>query len=136
MLNKVFLIGNLTRDPELKDLKGHLLCKFTIAVNKTSDKENTIFIDVDAWNKTAKACGDFLKKGSRVLIEGKLKFENWTSIEGQKRNKISITSHSVKFLNQPNESPANHSPSTSNNETSKNDEVNDDDEALLSQIPF
>lgn len=135
MLNKVFLIGNLTRDPELKDLKGHLLCKFSLAVNKTSDKENTIFIDVDAWNKTAQACKDFLKKGSRVLIEGKLKFESWASIDGQKKNKISITSHSVKFLNQPNEQPNRPSPTISENKTDPENET-DIDEELLSQIPF
>ena len=137
MLNKVLLIGNLTRDPESKNIKDNLLCKFSIAINKTSERENTVFIDVDAWNKTGKACGDFLKKGSRVLVEGKLKFESWTSLDGNKKNKISITASSVKFLNKPEQSnPPHQEQEIKQNNQPAQQEVSEEDLQMLSDIPF
>jgi single-strand DNA-binding protein len=137
MLNKVLLIGNLTRDPESKDIKENILCKFSLAINKTSDRENTVFIDVDAWNKTGKACADFLKKGSRVLVEGKLKFENWTSAEGQRRNKISVTASSVKFLNRPEEeSNRSKTEAKPENAAEPQSEISEEDQQILSDIPF
>lgn len=86
-LNKVMFIGNLTRDPETRTLpSGATVTNFTIAVNsKRGQNEETIFLKVDTWQKTAEIAGQYLQKGSQVLVEGRLKVEEYESRDGQKR---------------------------------------------------
>jgi single-strand DNA-binding protein len=104
-LNTVFLIGNLTREPDLRYIpSGQAVTTLGLAVNnrygKGEDaKEDVLFIDVTVWAKSAENCAEYLGKGSLVFVEGRLKLESWADKEsGQKRSKISVTALSVQFL--------------------------------------
>lgn len=106
-LNKVLLVGNLTRDPELRFTPtGAAVCEFSIAINsKRKDKasgefiEEVSFFDVVAWAKTAEVCAEYLKKGKSVLVEGRLKQDRWDDKQsGQKRSKVTIVAENVQFL--------------------------------------
>jgi len=104
-LNKVFLIGNLTRDPELKyTANGIGIAKFGLAVNRTYNsqdgekKEDTCFVDVTAWDKLAEVCAEHLTKGRLVLIEGRLQYQSWKDDDGAKRSKLEVVVQNVQFL--------------------------------------
>lgn len=104
-LNRVFLIGNLTRDPELRYIpSGTAVTTFTIAsnrvfVNKTGEKkEDTCFVRVVAWGRRAEVCGEFLSKGSPVFVEGRLQSRSWEDQNGQKRSTIEVIANNVQFL--------------------------------------
>ncbi len=104
-LNKVLLIGRLTRDPELRYTpSGTPLCEFGLAVNRFfkgkdgSRQEETTFVDVTAWSRTAELANQYLKKGRQAFVEGYLKFDQWTTPEGQKRSKLSVVADSLQFL--------------------------------------
>jgi len=102
-LNRVFLIGNLCRDPELRYTPdGTAVTTLGLAVNqkfKQGDewKDDVTFIDVTAWKKTAENCVEYLSKGSPVMVEGRLKYHTWEK-DGQKRSKIDVTAIAVQFL--------------------------------------
>jgi single-strand DNA-binding protein len=107
-LNRVFVIGNLTRDPELRYIpSGQPVTSFTIAVNrKYSDqnggrKEETTFLRVVAWAKLAEICNQYLQKGSSVFLEGRLQSRSWQAQDGTKRNTLEIIAQSVQFLSRP-----------------------------------
>ena len=103
-LNKVFLVGRLTRDPELRYTpSGKAVCDFTIAINKIYEKDKkqvkeTVFVDVTVWNKSAEATAEYMKKGKTILIEGELRMDEWKSKEGEKRSKMRVTAKTVQFL--------------------------------------
>jgi len=104
-LNRVFLMGNLTRDPELRYIpSGQAVCAFGLAVNNKygsgdDRKEDTLFIDVTVWGKAAESSAEYLKKGSPVFIEGRLRLRQWDDKEtGQKRSKMEVTASTVQFL--------------------------------------
>ncbi len=104
-LNKVFLIGNLTRDPELRYTgSGKAVCNFDLAVNRSyrdsstnETKRDTLFIRISVWNKMAEICAEYLKKGSKALIEGSLRMDRWES-EGKTRTRIDVQAQRVQFL--------------------------------------
>jgi len=105
-LNKVFIIGNLTRDPDYKELQsGSSVCSFSVAVNRsyaTKDgekKEEVSFIKVQAWGKLAETCGKYLTKGSQLLVDGALKQERWETEDGTKKDKTLVSAVAVQFLN-------------------------------------
>jgi len=103
-LNRVILIGNLTRDPELRYLpSGMAICKFGLAVNeryKQGDewKERVNFIDINVWGKQGENCSEYLSKGRQAAIEGRLTYSQWETEEGQKRSKLEVTADRVVFL--------------------------------------
>lgn len=102
-MNKVYLIGNLTRDPELSETpNGIALCRFAIAVNRTysgSDGERqTDFFNITVWRNQAENCGRYLKKGSKVAIVGSLQNRSYEDKEGNKRNVTDIVASEVEFL--------------------------------------
>jgi len=104
-MNKVFLMGNLTRDPELRYVpSGSAVVNFSVAVNRTykdtagERKEDTSFVRVVVWGKMAEICGEYLTKGRAVLVEGRLKSRTWETPEGQKRNAMDVVATSVQFL--------------------------------------
>ncbi|MBI3098253.1 MAG: single-stranded DNA-binding protein [Planctomycetes bacterium] len=104
-LNKVLLIGNLTRDPELRYTQGGAaVCKFSLAVNRSytgkdgEKKEEVCFIDVDVWQKLAELCAEYLKKGNPAFVEGRLKQDSWEGKDGTKRTKILVVADNVQFL--------------------------------------
>jgi len=98
-LNKVFLYGNLARDPEIRHTQsGKQVANFAIAVNnRRGGNEETMFIKIEAWNKTAELCDRYLKKGSPVLIEGRLKIDEYETREGEKRRDPVVVAFNVEF---------------------------------------
>lgn len=101
--NRVLLIGNLTRDPELRYTAGDgkAVCEFTLAVNgpaRPGGEKSASFFPVTAWEKVAEACGKHLRKGSLVHVEGRLNQERWQAEGGENRSRITVTAHLVNFL--------------------------------------
>ena len=103
-LNKVLLMGNLTRDPEVKYTpKGTAVCDLGLALNdsyKAQDgtiKETVTYVDVEVWGRTAENCKQYLTKGRPVFIEGQLRLDQWEQ-DGQKRSKLKVRALSVQFL--------------------------------------
>ena len=103
-MNKVMLIGNLTRNPEQAMLQnGTELAKLGIALNRRwknaqgEQQEEVAYVDIDAWKTTAAFCNKYLKKGTRVYVEGSLKYESWTDKDGSKRNRLKVTADRVQF---------------------------------------
>jgi single-strand DNA-binding protein len=104
--NKVILAGNLTRDPELRYTpKGMAIAKITLAVNRSwrneagETKEEVTFVDVDAFGRQAETIGQYLKKGSPLLLEGRLKLDQWDDKQtGQKRSRLGVICESFQFL--------------------------------------
>src|SRR5580698_426839 len=103
-LNKVLLMGNLTRDPEVKYTpKGTAVCDLGLAINdsyKAQDgtiKETVTFVDVEVWGRTAENCKQYLTKGRPVFVEGQLRLDQWEQ-DGQKRSKMKVRAISVQFL--------------------------------------
>src|SRR4030043_220877 len=98
MWNKCFLIGNLTKDVELRYIPtGTPVANFGIATNKKyGEKEEVFFGDCVAWGKLAETCSKYLSKGSKVLLEGRLVTESWTS-EGKKQSKVKIVAEVIRF---------------------------------------
>lgn len=103
MYNRIILIGNLTKDPELRYTpQGTPVATFRIAVNsryKQADeaREDTLFIDVVTFGKQAETCSQYLGKGKSVLVEGRLQERRWES-EGQQRSKVEVIAQTVRFL--------------------------------------
>lgn len=105
-LNKVMLIGNLTRDPEVRFTpKGNAVCDMAIAVNRRylSDSgervEEVTYLDIVLWNKQAELAGQYLAKGRSVFIEGRLQMDSWEDkATGQKRTKVRIVCENMQFL--------------------------------------
>ncbi len=104
-LNKVFLIGNLTRDPELRYIpSGSAVATFTVAVNRVyktqtgEKKEQTSFIRVVVWGRRAEVCGEYLSKGSPLFVEGRLQSREWEAQDGQKRSTIEVIADNIQFL--------------------------------------
>lgn len=104
-LNKVFLIGNLTRDPELRYTPGGTaVANLGIAVNRRFKdssgelKEEVCFLTVTVWDKQAEACCQYLKKGRPVFVEGVLQSRFWETSDGQKRSAIDVRAERVQFL--------------------------------------
>jgi single-strand DNA-binding protein len=104
--NKVFLMGNLTRDPELRYTpKGTAVARLGLAINRvyTSEtgekKEEVTFVDVDAFARQAEVIGQYLKKGRRIFMEGRLRYEQWDDKQtGQKRSKLNVVLESFQFI--------------------------------------
>ena len=104
-LNKVLLIGNFTRDPELRYIpSGTAVSTFDIAINRVyalqsgEKKEETSFIRIVVWARRAEVCAEYLTKGSPVLIEGRLRSRSWETQDGQKRSTIEVVANNVQFL--------------------------------------
>ena len=110
--NKTILMGNLTRDPEIRSLpSGATVTNFGLAVNETwTDKasgekrEEVCFVDVDAWGRQGEVVLEYFSKGKPILIEGKLKFRQWEAEDGGKRSKHSITLDRFSFVGSKNDS--------------------------------
>ncbi len=105
--NKVILIGNLTRDPQVRYTPGGMaVSDIGLAVNRTwfdkqtnQKKEDVTFVDVTLWGRTAEIAGEYLAKGKQVLIEGRLQLDSWDDKEtGQKRNKLKVIGENMTML--------------------------------------
>jgi len=109
-LNKVFLIGNLTRDPEIRYIPaGVAVVNLGLAVSrKFKDKnqelrEEVCFLTVVVWSKMAESCNQYLKKGSPLFVEGRLTLRTWEDTAGKKRNVIEVRAERVQFLGRSNQ---------------------------------
>ena len=102
--NKVILLGNLTRDPELRaTANGSYICKIGLAVNRTYQtrdgerREETTFVDIDAFGKQAEVISKYMRKGRPLMVEGRLKLDQWES-DGQKRSRLGVVLENFQFL--------------------------------------
>ncbi len=103
--NKVILLGNLTRDPELRYTPNNApVCSFDLAVNRTyttqagERRDEVCYITIVAWGKQAETCAEYLSKGRPALVEGRLSQRSWETPEGQKRSKHEVVADRVQFL--------------------------------------
>ena len=104
--NRVILLGNLTRDPEMRYIpSGTAVTNFGLAMNERytdrqtgEQKENTCFVDVEAWGRQAEVANEYLSKGRPVFIEGSLKFDSWEADDGSKRNKLSVRAFRIQLI--------------------------------------
>jgi single-strand DNA-binding protein len=103
--NRVILMGNLTRDPELKTLPSQtVVCDFALAVNRRwkdtdgADREEVLFVDCAAFGKAGQTIGESLTKGRPIHIEGRLKFEQWEQEDGQRRSKVRVVVEQFRFV--------------------------------------
>lgn len=106
--NKVILAGNLTRDPQLKYLPNNTaVCEFGLAMNrKWRDKdgnqhEDVTFVDISAFGRPGETINQYMSKGKSILIEGRLKFDQWTAQDGTKRSRLSVVAENFTFLGGP-----------------------------------
>lgn len=109
MLNRVVLIGRLTKDPELRFLTtGTAICTFTLAVDrpkyKDKDKE-TDFLNCQAWGKVAESCANYLAKGKMAAVDGQIRIETWEK-DGERKYKTVINAENVRFLSPKSEVPS------------------------------
>jgi single-strand DNA-binding protein len=102
--NKVILMGNLTRDPELRYTPGGSpVCSFGLAVNRRyrqndEMKDEVCFVDITVWGKQAENCNEYLSKGSGIMLDGRLQQRSWETEDGQRRSKLEVVANSVQFL--------------------------------------
>jgi len=141
-LNRVMLMGNLTRDPEIKyTAKGTAIADISIAVNRkwkdenNQQKEDTTFVDLTAWGKTAELAGQYLTKGSSCYFEGRLNLETWDDkTSGQKRSKMKVIAESMQFLGGKKESGGTQQSAPSKPKHHSEVVIPDDDDS--DSIPF
>ena len=106
-MNRVFLMGNLTRDPEVKQTTAGTVVDLGMAISdkfrnkEGKETESVCFVDLVVWGRQAEACGEYLAKGSAIMVEGSLVFEQWATADGQKRSKLRVRASRVQFLGRP-----------------------------------
>lgn len=104
--NRVIIMGNLTRDPEFRQIaSGQSVCRLGLASNRQFKNRQTgmmvqevCFVDIDVWGPQAESCNQYLQKGRGVLVEGRLKLDSWVDNDGNRRSKHSIVADRVTFL--------------------------------------
>jgi len=97
MYNKVVIIGNLVSDPETKTIQnGTPISRLRLAIDDPFRKENSIFLDVEAWEKMSDFCSQWLKKGRTVIVDGRLCMDSWEK-DGQKFSKIYVRAQDIRF---------------------------------------
>lgn len=108
-LNRVYLMGNLTKDPEVKYLPdGTAVADMRLAVSERyrsrssgEQVERTVFVDINVWRAQAESCGKYLSKGSPILVEGRLHLDEWEAQDGSKRSRLRVRAQRVQFLSSP-----------------------------------
>lgn len=142
-INQVILMGRLTRDPEMRTTSsGKSIVSFSLAVDRGGQSEQTDFFDITAWEKLAELVSQYLSKGRRCLVQGRLQQDSWDDKEtGKKRSKIVVVATDVTFLDGPSDgqSGGGQGPSKSSNQPSGGDVTPqdiDDKPIDLSEIPF
>lgn len=124
-------MGNLTRDPEIKNINGGTpVANLRLASNRwgnsKSNKKDVCYISVVAWDKQALACQEFLKRGSTILVEGRLTSRQWVGPDGLKRNVIEVVASLINFMGRKDEIPA--------SITNFDEEVLEGDEEILEEV--
>ncbi|MEC7882960.1 MAG: single-stranded DNA-binding protein [Verrucomicrobiota bacterium] len=142
--NKVILMGNLTRDPELRYTpKGTAVAKLGLAVNRTwrdaegQQQDETTFVDVDAFGKQAETLGQYMQKGRPVLVEGRLKLDQWEDKNtGQKRSKLGVILERFSFVGGGNQAGGNTSSPQSSAPSPTSDVPPFEDGPSDDEVPF
>jgi len=150
-LNKTMIIGRLTRDPESRNIPtGQLVSSFSVATNRTwkdqsgAKQEKTEFHNVVAWGKLAEICKQYLSKGKKVFIEGRLQTRSWDDQNGQKKYKTEIIAENMQMLDNVSGGANNFSPNTSPNTSQKEEDSNElpmidlenEEEINIEDVPF
>ncbi len=142
-INQVILLGRLTRDPEQRTTStGKTIASFSIAVDRAGQDDSADFFDITAWEKLGELVIQYLAKGRRVLVQGRLRQDSWDDKEtGKKRSRVEVTATDVTFLDGPGDNAEGSAPrATSASASSKSDDVViediDDKPIDLSEIPF
>jgi len=145
-LNRAMIIGNLTRDPELRNTpNGQSVCSFGVATNRawtdpTGQKQEQVeFHNVVAWSRLAEICSQYLGKGRKVYIEGRLQTREWEGQDGQKRNRTEIVAENMIMLDRAGAAPTDDFASQQPDSTPKPEtqsEQTPDDEIKVEDIPF
>ena len=145
--SKVIIVGNITRDPELRSTpSGTQVCGFSVAVNRNyrdssgEQKENVSFFDCSAWGKSGELIAQYAKKGSGILVSGRLEQRSWEDKEGQKRSRVEIVVEDFNFIGGSNGDGGSYSGGSKGSSSSEAQDVAPDDisdEPIdLSEIPF
>lgn len=149
-INQVILMGNLTRDPELRTTpSGQSVCSFSIAVNRSwqgqdgTQQDAVDYFDVTAWGKLGELVNQYMSKGRRCLIQGRLSQRSWEQ-EGQKRSKVEVVANDVTFLDSGSGAGGDSAPRSSGGSSGSSSKKKDDvvvediaDKPIdLSEIPF
>lgn len=138
-MNKVILLGNLTRDPQVRYTPGgSAVAEVGLAHNRSyfdkntnSRKEVTTFVDVTLWGRTAEVASEYLTKGSQVLIEGRLELDQWEDKEsGDKRSKLKVVGENMQMLGTKGDAKGNKSKKPETVSATVSDDIGDDD------VPF
>jgi single-strand DNA-binding protein len=145
-INQVILMGRLTRDPEVRTTStGKTIASFSLAVDRGGQDDSTDFFDVTAWEKLGELVSQYLSKGRRCLVQGRLRQDSWDDKEtGKKRSKVEVVATDVTFLDGPNGDSAAGAPSYSASQSTSSNKKSDDvviedidDKPIdLSEIPF
>lgn len=103
--NRVILMGNLTRDPELKYLpSGTAVCEFGMAINHRwrdkdgNQREDVCFVDISAFGRQGETINQYMSKGRQLLVEGRLRYDSWTAQDGSKRSRLSVVAENFQFV--------------------------------------
>ncbi len=128
MLNRVFLIGRLTRDPELRYTPGgKAVANFTLAVDRNrggaATEREADFIDIVVWEKQAETCANYLNKGRQVLVEGRLQIRSYETQDGQRRKAAEVVAQTVRFLDRAKGQATSSEPSDLGTEIPPEDDV-------------
>lgn len=140
-INQVILMGRLTRDPEVRTTStGKTITSFSLAVDRGGQDDQADFFDITAWEKLGELVAQYLTKGRRCLVQGRLRQDSWDDKEtGKKRSKVEVVATDVTFLDGPGDSEGGASsprtPRTSSKATNE-PQVDDDKPIDLSDIPF
>ena len=104
-MNKVILVGRLAQDPEVRYTQsGKAVASFNLAVNRYGQKDSADFIPIVAWEKLAEICGNNIRKGNQILVEGRLQIRPYETQDGQKRRVTEIVAQNIEFLGSKNKS--------------------------------
>lgn len=140
-INQVILMGRLTRDPEMRTTpSGKNVTSFSLAVDRPGSDDSADFFDITAWEKTGELVNQYLSKGRRCLVQGRLSYRSWEQ-DGQKRSKVEVIANDVTFLDGPSgdsngSSSGSSAPSPSKQTKDVAPEDIDDKPIDLSEIPF
>lgn len=142
-LNKAMIIGNMTRDPESRTTPGgQTVCNFAIATNRfwkdqqTNERKTAVeYHNVVAWGKLAETCQQYLKKGKKVYIEGRMQTRSWEDQAGTKRNRMEIVAENLIMLDRSG-APSTGAPATATNAPAEQSAPQGSDEINVEDIPF
>lgn len=141
-INQVILMGRLTRDPEIRTTtSGKSIASFSLAVDRGGEGDQTDFFDITAWEKLGELVNQYLSKGRRCLVQGRLRQDSWDDKEtGKKRSKVEVVATDVTFLDGPSGESGNAGVSNGGGSSKKSDDVViediDNKPIDLSEIPF